>query len=40
MDYRLSEDQQMILELVKEFAEGEIAPIAHDIDEEERFLKN
>lgn len=37
MDYRLSEDQQMILELVKEFAEGEIAPIAHDIDEEERF---
>ena len=37
MDYRLSEEQIMIKDLVKEFVDGEIAPIAAEIDENERF---
>ncbi len=37
MDYCLSEEQQMMKDLVKEFAAGEIAPIAQELDETERF---
>ena len=37
MEYSLSENQELILEAVKEFAEAEIAPIAAEIDENERF---
>lgn len=37
MDYRLSEDQRMMKELVREFAAGEISPIAQELDDTERF---
>lgn len=33
----LTEDQTMIRDMVREFAVGELAPIAHEIDEEHRF---
>ena len=35
----LTEDQTMIRDMVREFAIGEVAPIAHEIDEEHRFPK-
>lgn len=37
MDYRFSEDQEMMRDLVREFVEGEIRPLAAELDEEERF---
>ncbi|MBO5995494.1 MAG: acyl-CoA dehydrogenase [Firmicutes bacterium] len=37
MDYRLNEDQEMMRDLVREFVEGEIRPLAAELDEEERF---
>ncbi len=33
----LSEDQQMIRDMVREFADTEVAPLAHEIDENHRF---
>ncbi|QDU66534.1 acyl-CoA dehydrogenase [Engelhardtia mirabilis] len=33
----LTEDQRMIRDMVREFAQAEVAPIAHEIDEEHRF---
>jgi alkylation response protein AidB-like acyl-CoA dehydrogenase len=36
----LTEDQTMIRDMVREFALAEVAPIAHDIDEEHRFPKD
>ena len=36
----LTEDQQMIRDMVREFARGVVAPVAHDIDEEHRFPKD
>jgi alkylation response protein AidB-like acyl-CoA dehydrogenase len=35
--FDLTEDQRMIQAMVREFAEAEIAPIAHEIDENHRF---
>ncbi|MFQ5859337.1 MAG: acyl-CoA dehydrogenase [Anaerolineae bacterium] len=37
MDFELSEEQRMIRDMVREFAQAEIAPIAHDIDESGEF---
>ena len=35
--FDLTEDQRMIRDMVREFAENEVKPIAHDIDENHRF---
>lgn len=35
--FDLTEDQQMIRDMVREFADTEVAPLAHDIDENHRF---
>lgn len=37
MDFQLTEEQKMIKEMVRDFAENEIMPIASEIDQEERF---
>lgn len=37
MDFQLSEEQRMIREMVRDFAENEIMPIASEIDREGRF---
>ncbi|NJP36621.1 acyl-CoA dehydrogenase family protein [Alkalicoccus luteus] len=37
MDFQLTKEQRMIQNMVKDFAEKEIAPIADSIDKEERF---
>jgi len=37
MDFELTEEQQMIRETVRDFAENEIMPIAAEIEREERF---
>jgi butyryl-CoA dehydrogenase len=36
MDFALTEEQQMFQELFRDFAENEVAPLADDIDREER----
>ena len=36
MEYELPEDIKMLRQAVREFAEKEVAPIAHEIDEQER----
>ncbi|HBL18728.1 MAG: acyl-CoA dehydrogenase [Elusimicrobia bacterium GWA2_69_24] len=37
MDFSLSEEQQMIRDTVRKFAEAKIAPAAHELDEREEF---
>lgn len=37
MEFKLNEDQEMLRDMIKEFAENEIAPIAAELDEQERF---
>jgi butyryl-CoA dehydrogenase len=37
MDFDLTDEQQMVQTMAREFAEGQIAPIAAEIDREERF---
>ena len=37
MDYTFNEDQEMIRDLVREFADGEVRPLAAELDDEERF---
>lgn len=37
MDFRLTEEQEMIRQMVREFAEKQVAPTAAERDEEERF---
>ena len=37
MDFQLTEEQNLIREMVREFAEAEIAPGVKERDEEERF---
>ena len=37
MEFRLNEDQEMLRDMIREFAEKEIAPIAAELDEQERF---
>ena len=39
MDFELTDEQKMIRDMVRDFAENEIAPIAAEIDEEQRFPK-
>lgn len=39
MEFKLNEDQEMICEMVREFAEKEIGPIASELDEQECFPK-
>ncbi|MEO7910526.1 MAG: acyl-CoA dehydrogenase family protein, partial [Roseiflexaceae bacterium] len=36
MEYELPEDIKMLRQAIREFAEKEVAPIAHEIDEQER----
>ena len=37
MEFRLNEDQEMLRDMIREFAENEIVPIAAELDEQERF---
>ena len=37
MDFKLNEEQQLLIEAIREFTEAEIAPIAAELDETERF---
>ena len=37
MDFELTDEQELIREAVKEFAETEIAPIAPELDRDHRF---
>ncbi|MCR5666073.1 MAG: acyl-CoA dehydrogenase family protein [Eubacterium sp.] len=37
MEFRLNEDQEMLREMISQFAQKEIAPIAAELDENERF---
>lgn len=37
MDFDLSDDHQLIRRTVREFAEGEVAPVAEELDREKRF---
>ncbi len=37
MDFQLNEGQQLIRQMVREFAEKELAPVAAELDREERF---
>ncbi|HLY66720.1 MAG TPA: acyl-CoA dehydrogenase [Chloroflexota bacterium] len=37
MDFRLSEEQQLIRQTARDFAQAHIAPVAAEIDQEERF---
>jgi hypothetical protein len=37
LDFNLSPKQRQIRRMVREFAKAELAPVAHEIDEEGRF---
>ena len=37
MDFELTDEQQLIRDAVREFAEAEVAPIAAEIDRDHRF---
>src|SRR5579862_1111159 len=37
MDFRLSEEQELIRQTAREFAQARIAPIAAELDQQERF---
>lgn len=37
MDFKLNDEQQLLIETIREFTEAEIAPIAAELDENERF---
>ena len=37
MDFNLSEEQKLIKKTVRDFAEKEIAPVANELDREEKF---
>ena len=37
MDFQFTEQQSMIRDMVREFAEAEVKPLAKEIDETERF---
>ena len=37
MDFRLTEEQNLTRQAVRDFAEKEIAPIARELDEKEQF---
>lgn len=37
MDFKLNDEQELLRDTIREFTEGEIAPIAAELDEQERF---
>ena len=37
MDFKLNDEQQLLIETIREFTETEIAPIAAELDEQEKF---
>ena len=37
MDFELTDEQRLIRDTVREFAQAEVAPAAHDVDEQSRF---
>ena len=37
MDFNLSKEEQLVLQMYKSFAENEVKPLAQELDEEERF---
>src|SRR3712207_2369266 len=37
MDFDLSDDHELIRRTVRDFAEGEVAPVAEELDKEKRF---
>ena len=39
MDFKFTDETQLLQEMVREFTEKEIQPIAAEIDEEERFRR-
>ena len=40
MDFGLTQEQNMFRDMAKEFAQREIAPIARDLDREEKFPRD
>ena len=40
MNFELTEEQNLIRDMVREFAEKEVAPSAAERDEEERFARD
>ena len=37
MDFSLSKQEQLFLQMIREFAEKEVKPLAAEVDESERF---
>ena len=37
MDFSLSKTEELFLQMIREFAEKEVKPLAAEVDEEERF---
>ena len=37
MNFKFSEDEQKVIDLIREFGVNEVAPLAAEIDEQERF---
>ena len=37
MDFNISKQEELFLQMIREFTENEIKPIAAEIDEQERF---
>ena len=37
MDFNLSKTEELFLQMIREFAEKEVKPLAAEIDEQERF---
>ncbi|HBN06375.1 MAG TPA: acyl-CoA dehydrogenase, partial [Bacteroidales bacterium] len=37
MDFNISKQEELFLQMIREFAENEIKPIAAEIDEQEKF---
>ena len=37
MDFSLTKQEQLFLQMIREFAEKEVKPLAAEVDEEERF---
>ncbi|MGI8593886.1 MAG: hypothetical protein ACR2ML_05895 [Solirubrobacteraceae bacterium] len=38
MDFDLSDDPRLVQRTVRELSEGEVAPVAEELDREKRFL--
>ena len=37
MDFSLSKKEELFLQMIREFAENEVKPLAAEVDDEERF---